>query len=148
MVSCGFSSKSDVSFWSLTNYTQLHRIRGFGITWSTYMIELADGNIALSFYMKPCPIVIIDSSTYQVKTKVLLEEYNTKPSSLCVLDEHSFIHVNKGSFLQISNKGGSVLFQSEGGEFDGWCSVIPLEGGKYFAVQNNTRISIIKPCYA
>ena len=147
LVSCGFSATTGVSFWNINDCAHLHTIKGYGVVRSTYMIELADGNIALSFYVKPCPIVIIDSSSYQVKTKIQLEEHNTHPSSLCILDEHSFIHVHKGSFLQISNKGGSVLFQSEGGKFDGWSGVIPLEGGKYFAVQNNTKISIIKPCY-
>ena len=38
-------------------------------------------------------------------------------SSLCVFDEHSFIYACDGTFLQISNEDGSVLFHSKGGRF-------------------------------
>ena len=116
------------------------------------MIELSDGNIALSSRDEPYPIVIIDSSTYQIAKVIQFEEHITYPSSLCVFDEHSFIYADEeGTFLQISNENGSVLFHSKGGKFSGyWGGIFPLEGGKYFAItsSNNKRISIIKPCFA
>ena len=65
-----------------------------------------------------------------------------------MFDERSFIYVRSGSFLQISNEDGEILFKSNGGNFDEHFGILPLEGGKYFAIENGKRISIIKPCYA
>ena len=137
-----------VSFWNINDYTKQHTITGYGVCWSTHMIELSNGNIALSYNIKPHPIVIIDSSSYQVKKEIQLKECIPYPSSLCVFDEHSFIYVRDGTFLQISNGDDSVLFHSEGGRFNGIDGILPLEGGKYFVIEYGKRISIIKPCYA
>ena len=113
------------------------------------MIELSNGNIALSSCDEPYPIVIIDSSSYQIVTMIQLKEYITSGSSLCVFDEHSFIYVSYGTFLQISSEDGRVLFHSKGGRFNGDDGgIILLEGGKFCAIENGKRISIIKTCYA
>ena len=112
------------------------------------MIELPNGNIALSSRNYPHPIVIIDSSSYQIVTMIQLKEYISKYSSLCVFDEHSFIYACEGTFLQISSEDGRVLFHSEGGRINGCNGILPLEGGKYFAIQNDKTISIVKPCFA
>ena len=63
-------------------------------------------------------------------------------------DEHSFVYVHEGTFLQISNEDGEILFKSKGGNFNGYSGLLLLEGGKYFAIENRKRISIIKPCFA
>ena len=76
-----------------------------------------------------------------------MKEYFSSYSSLCVFDEHSFIYAREGKLFQISNEDGSILFLSAG-RFGGYFGILPLEGGKYFAIQNEKRISIIKPCYA
>ena len=149
LVSCGYKSSTGVSFWNLNNYTKLHTIKGYGVALSTHMIELSDGNIALSANDEPYPIVIIDSSSYQVVTVIQLKEYITWCSSLCVFDEHSFIYVYKGTFLQISNEDGEILFKSKGGNFKGcFGGILPLKGGKYCAIESYGSISIINPCYA
>ena len=97
----------------------------------------------------PYPIVIIDTSSYQIVTVIHLKEYIIDHSSLCVFDEHSFISVYEGTLLlQISNEDGSILFHSNTGKFNGWYRILPLEGGKCFAVDNDKRISIMKLCYA
>ena len=137
-----------VSFWNINDYTHQHTIKGYTVDWSTHMIELSNGNIALSSRNYPHPIVIIDSSSYQIVTMIQLKEYITYPSSLCVFDEHSFIYVRNGTFLQISSEDGRVLFHSKEGRFNGYKGILPLEGGKYVAISNEKRISIIKPCFA
>ena len=148
LVSCGCYSSTGVSFWNINSFIKQHTITGYCVYYPTHMIELSDGNIALSSYINSSSlIVIIDSSSYEVKKEIQLEEYITDCSSLCVYDEHSFVYVYKGTFLQISNEDGSIIFQSEGGNFNGDKGILPLEGGKYFAIQNDKRISLIKPCY-
>ena len=75
------------------------------------MIELSNGNIALSAHRIPNPIVIIDSSSYQIITLIQLERTIFECSILCVCDEHSFVYACYDTFLQISNVDGSILFQ-------------------------------------
>ena len=144
----GFESSSrGVSFWNINNYTNQHTIQGYSAFGSTGMAELPNGNIALSSTVKPYPIVIIDTSTYQIVTVIQLQWQIIRCSSLCIFDEHSFIYVNEGTFLQISSEDGSVLFHLKGGNFKGYFGILPLEGGKYFAINYGPSISIIKPCY-
>ena len=78
-----------------------------------------------------------------------MKEYIPSSSSLCVFDEYSFICVYNGTYLQLSNEDGSVLFHSKDkGEVHGYFGIISLEGRMYFAIENYKRISLIKPCYA
>ena len=66
LVSCGYYSTPGLSFWNITknNYTLQHNTEGYGVYRSTHMIELPDGNIALSSYDEPNPIIIFDISSY------------------------------------------------------------------------------------
>ena len=107
------------------------------------MIELSNGNIALSSNGDPYVIVIIDSSSYQVKKEIQLEEDISSRSSLCMF-KNSFIYCGEGNFLQISSEDYSVLFKSKEQNFDGYGGVVPIEGGKYFAISNKDCISIFK----
>ena len=87
--------------------------------------------------------------SYQVKKKILLNGNITHSSSLCVFNEHSFIYALDGTFFQISSEDYSILFQSKGGKFRGYYGgIIPIEQGKYFAIQSCRRISIVKPYVA
>ena len=67
--------------------------------------------------------------------------------SLCVCNEHSFIYVYEGTFFQISNEDGLILYQSKVGNFTGEYGIIPIKGGKYFAIFNYSTICIVKPYY-
>ena len=111
------------------------------------MIELSNGNIALSYsnLFSLITIVIFDSSSYGTTT-IELTDYHFDVSSLCISDENSFICVREGKFLQISNEEGSLLCQSEGGKFNRYNCIIPIEGGNYFVVDNGKKITIIHPC--
>ena len=144
LVSCGLFSSTGVSFWDLNNYTQQQTIKGYGVYYPSHMIELSDGNIALSTVDEPYPIVIIDSSSYQVTKEIQLEQHITSYSSLCVFNQNSFIYAYKGTFLQISSEDYSIVFQSTGGKFNGYGGIIPIEGGKYFIIENESRISVVK----
>ena len=144
LVSCGDNSSTGVTFWDLNNYTKQHNIEGYSVSCSSHMIELFNGNIAISSKNEPYPIVIIDSNSYQVKKVIQSKELITGCSSLCMFDEYSFIYVYEGTFIKISNEDFSILYQSQGGKFKGYKSIISLEGGKYFAIENEKRISIIK----
>ena len=138
-----------IYFWDLNNNTKQYTIERICVNSPNHMIELSDGNIALSTNKKKthCPIIIIDKSSYQ-KQEIESKEYITNGSSLCAYANHSFIYACKGTLLQISNDG-SILFQSKGGKdsFIGSFGVIPIEDGNYFVIDNGNCISIIKLCY-
>ena len=143
-----------ITFWDIKNYTKLHTLKGNDITGANRMVELSNGNIAISYSVKPNPIIIIDSSSYQIITVIQLKKYITFDSCLCALNQ-SLIYAYRGTFLQISCEDYSVLFYSNnvsfkplGGRFIGDYGIIPLKGGKYFAVDSDKRIYIIQPCYA
>ena len=147
----GFTlSSSGVSFWNINDYTHQQTIKGYCVNRSTYMIELSNGNIALSLEDYPYfPIVIIDSSSYQIVTMFLLKGCISDPSILVVFDEHSFIYAHEGTFVQISNEDGTTLFHSKRENFDGhYGGILLLEGGKYIAIEGGKRIYIIKPCFS
>ena len=75
----------------------------------------------------PYPIVIIDSSSYQIVTVIQLKKYFFNCSSLCVFDERSFVYVCNGKFPQISSEDGSILFYLKERNFGGKKGIIPLE---------------------
>ena len=143
-------SSYGISFWDLNKSVQQHSIKGYSAFMSAHMIELSDGNIALSSCKEPYPIIIIDNSTYQIVSVIQLKgctnEYFSS-SSLCAFNEHSFIYAHHGTFLQISNKDYLILFQSNKEKFDGYDGIIKLEGGKYFAFNYDNKIIIVRPCY-
>jgi WD40 repeat protein len=144
----GYKSSTSISFWNLNDFTCQETIKGYSVSWSTHMVELPDNSLALSSNEEPYPIVIIDTSSYKIANVIHLNERIFYYSSLCMFNKHSFIYACDGIFLQISNKDGSVLFKSTGGRFRGyWGGIIPLEGGKYFAIENIKKITIVKTCY-
>ena len=85
------SSSFVISFWNSNNYTKQYTIEGYSIRGSNRMIELSDGNIALSSICAPNPIVIIDSLSYQIVTMIQLKNYIVNLCfSMCT---QSFIHM-------------------------------------------------------
>ena len=73
-------------FWNINDYKQQHNIKGYDVQYSTHMIELSNGDVALSSNDKPFPIIIIDGLLYQVKKKVQLKGNIISGSSLCVFN--------------------------------------------------------------
>ena len=145
LVSCVSDSSIGLAFWNLKKSFKQRIIKGYCVNWSTHMIELPDGNIAISANDEPFPIVIIDCLLYQVKKEIYLKEYINSPSSLYVFNQSSFIYVGFGSFLQISSTGDhSILYKSTDGDFKGYFGgVISIEEG-LLAIQNDKSVSIVK----
>ena len=138
-----------ITFWDLDNYNKIHTIDGHYAYYPTCMIALPDGNIAVSSHKESKPIVIIDSSTYKIKKEIYLEGVFISNSSLCVLNERSFIYAYNGTFIQISNEDYSILFRSDGDkdDFNGARGIIPVEGGKYCAITGYECLCIVNLCY-
>ena len=124
-----------ISFWNINKYVKEHIVNGYYVSMPNHMIELQNGNIAVSSFTDNNPIIIIDTNIYEVIKKIELEEYITAPSSLCVLDENSFIYVYEENLLQISIHDYQIIYKTK--DLTGVCGVfgiIVIGGGKYIAI--------------
>jgi WD40 repeat protein len=141
---------SSLYFWNSSTYQKLNTIKNVCTDISEHMIELPDGNIAVSSRVSPHPIVIINPTNYSIIKEIKDQEYITDRSALCLFDAYSFIYVRDGKFLQISNNNEyEILFKTKSEEqLYGWSGIINIESGKYLIIGNKSNgLEIVKPYY-
>ena len=141
-----------IHFWHSNNYNKLHSIKGhYAYAGGTKMIELPNGLVAISSSVEPYPIIIVDPITYSIVNEIKYKEYITGCSSLCVLDQHSFIYVYKGNVVQIAiGNDYKILFKTKGEQqLGGECGWVSVRGGEYLIVEDSARtgFKVIKPSY-
>ena len=141
-----------INFWDSNKYNKLHSIKGHcAYAGGTKMIELPNGLVAISSGASPHPILIVDPITYSIVTEIKEEGYITNYSSLCVLDQHSFIYVRDGNVVQIAiDNGHRILFKIKGEQqLHGYNGVVSVRGGKYLIIQDEakTGFKVIKHSY-
>ena len=158
LVSCTYYQEElEVSFWDLNSYTKQYTVTTKQEWCKTkylyspaYMRELPNGNLAISlsrFQCEPIPILIIDSSSYQIVTMIHVEMVGLNYSAFFgVTNKNSFFYISKLRFLEISNEDYSTLFQSKDEIKFHIDNMIPIEGGKYFVAVQGDRLSMIKFC--
>ena len=113
------------------------------------MIELPNGLVAISSCVEPYPILIVDPITYSIVKEIKEEGYITGCSSLCVLDQHSFIYAYDGNVVQIAiDNNYRILFKTKGEQqLDGEYGLVSVRGGEYLIVQKGSGFKVIKPSY-
>ena len=130
--------------------SKLHSIKGhYAEYYGTKMIELPNGLVAISSDVEPYPIVIVDPISYSIIKEIKEEGYITDCSSLCVLDQHSFIYACRGNVVQIAiDNKYRILYKTNGEQqLSGYGGVVNVRGGEYFIVENRTGFKVIKPYY-
>lgn len=145
------SFSSSFSFWNTHLYTLIHEMHNyFFISAPSHIIELPNGNIAVSSNDERKPIVIINTFNYSVDKIIYCEEIIKSDSSLCLINEQSFIYLWNGNVLQISSTDYSIIYKSNKIKgLDGWYGMIAIENGNYLVITNPFRgISFVKICYA
>jgi hypothetical protein len=145
------SFSSNFSFWDTDSYVLIHDMNNYYfITAPSHMVELPNGNIAVSSNDERKPIVIINVIKYSIDKIIYCEEMIKSDSSLCVINNCSFIYLWNGNILQISSKDYSIIYKyNKLKGLDGWYSMITIENGNYLVITNPFRgISIVKMCYA
>ena len=96
------SNNKELTFWNLNNYNKIHTMEGHDPYILPHMKEISDSIIALVKQKDSCYyIAIIDTSSYKEKTIIYEDIYITNYSSLCVLNEYSFVFASNGNFVQI-----------------------------------------------
>ena len=138
-----------ISFWSLNSYKRKFHLKGYHASEPSHMVELPDGNIAVSSDQEGYPIVIIDTNKFVVIEEILWEGTITLTSTPCVLDDFSIIYAKGKTVLQISSKTYDLITRIEGKEgLDGYYGLINVEKGDFLIIPNGLKgISIIKPIY-
>ena len=115
------------------------------------MIELPNGLVAISSGVEPYPILIVDPISYSIIKEIKEEGYITYCSSLCVLNQHSFIYVYDGDVVQIAiSNDYKILFKTKGEQqLGGYGGLVSVRGGEYLIVQDSAYIGfkVIKPSY-
>ena len=70
------------------------------------MIELPNHRIAVSSRSEGNPIVIIDTTNYNIEKHIIEQGFITGETSLCLLDCRSFLYILNGKVIQISINNG------------------------------------------
>ena len=144
-ISCGKDGKGCIYFYNLVPpYNKQGTINGVYTGWRFGMVQLSNGDIALSKW-KPTPsIIIVDTVNYIQLAEIIDNEYINKegPGALCLLGEYSFIYVRQGCLCQIM-KGNSnayeIVFKTkeDEGELIGYGGIMALDNDKYIAVSTD-----------
>lgn len=143
LIACGISY---LTFWHLNTYKQINIINNCGIEHPSALIEISNNKIALSSNHKVnnFAIIIINCNSYQIITKIVLENYITESSFLSSLNKYSFIYLNENTFVQISSDDYSILFKSKEENFSGSKGMIGPFNDRFLVIANNQGLSIIK----
>ena len=138
-----------LSFWNSRTHQHVTAFCGYYASFASHIIELPNGNVALSSDTNGCPIVVIDTERFIVVKEIVFDWAGTSISSIAVLNENSFIYVYQGRVVQVSSWDYCVLFSSqvEGG-LSGLFGVLCVGNGKYGVVMNNSDgVVVIKVVY-
>ena len=140
---------------SCSPYQLIKRVNDISGWWNG-MIELSDGNIAIS-QRNPPRICIVDSVNFNNIIEIVDSEYISRWGALSVLNCNSFIYVRKGKMCQIifdaQEKKYKInsLISMDDTELDGYTGIINMENGKYFIANNglypNYNLIIYKCLY-
>ena len=146
VVSC---SSSSLDFWNLNSFEREHRVKGVWALLSNHMIQLQNGNIAVSSYSHGKPIVIVDTENYEIIKEIKIEEYIPNSSGLCLWGNNNFVYSCSGCLLQFSIDNYEVMFASNTAkDLDGGHGLISTKDGKYLVATNNSRgFMVMKPLF-
>ena len=149
LVTCGYASSIGISLWCLREYTHKHSILGYGVRYSSHMVELYNGNVALSTINEGYPIVIVDCDVWEVVTVIQLDGVITNSSSLCLVHQHSLVYVYDGVLVEICSDDWTVEVNVEEEGFYGYKGVILIKENnrKYLVIQHYNCVAIVQVVY-
>ena len=130
-----------LEFWNMLNYDREYSMKYiYTLNTINSMIELTKNRIAVSSAVYPYNINIIDIANYTVIKEIKVGKSNVNCSSLCLLNDYSFLFVCNGLFVQYSSEDYEVMFiTNHDCELTGVRFVNVLEGGDYLVVENKSN---------
>ena len=146
LVTCGYVSSVGISLWNLKDYSHQRSIQGYGVEYSSHLVELYNGNVALSTRSEGYPIVIVDSDVWEIVTVIQLGGVITNNSSLCVFNKHSLVYVYDGVLVEICSNDWTIKINVDEEGFHGYKGVIPIEESekKYLVIQHYNCVAIVQ----
>ena len=135
-------------FWNLNTYVGENKIKGVYAYIYNHIIELPNECVAISQADDSNKIIIVDTVRCVIIKEIQEKNFIIGSSSLCTLNEMSFIYVLNGRIVQIWNEDYSIKYKVNIetrliGEYG-----IILVGKEYLGIVNNFNgIEIVKPYY-
>lgn len=138
-----------LSFWNLNSNQKEIVFEGYYAYKHSHIIELPNGNIAVSTDTKGYVIVVINIVNYIVEKIIKLEGYIVWESSLCVINDKSFAYMYEGNIVQICIDDNSVVYKENNIKgINGFHGIVSVCNNNYFVVDNNNKgYSIIQINY-
>lgn len=130
-----------LDFWNMLNYEKEHSMKYiYTLNTINSMIELTNNRIAVSSAVSPYNISIIDSINYTFIKEIKVGKSNINCSSLCSLNDYSFLYVYNGLFVQYSSEDYEVMFVANNySELTGVRFINVLQGGQYLVLENKSN---------
>ena len=130
-----------LDFWNMLNYEKEYSIKYiYTLNTINSMIELTKNRIAVSSAVSPYNISIIDSLNYTIIKEIKVGKLNMNCSSLCSLNDYSFLYVYNGLFVQYSSEDYEIMFITNNhSELIGVRFINVLQGGDYLVVENKSN---------
>ena len=134
-------SQHGLEFWDLRALKRTQSIKGVFTAHSlNAMIELPYKRVALSSDNADKPIVIVDAVKCVVLKEITLKGVITHCSSLCMVDDASFMYMYEGKVVQVALRDYSVISKSTAEKtLNGLHGLIPIDNGKYILISNSTN---------
>lgn len=150
LVSCLNSPSNCILFWNTNTLEHTGKIikEHFAFN-SSHMISLPNGNLVISSKSDGNPIIVVDTVKYIIIRIIYLRGFITGYSSICVVNNYSFIYVYDGNIVQVDNCEYNILScDKQGYELYGYGGVCSFNEGKFLVIQNiHKGISIIELGY-
>lgn len=142
--SCSLPS---IDFWDLQTYQRIRSIEGIYAFMPSHMIELSNGNVAVSLRngVSDCKIAIIDTEKFCVIKEIVDSKFIADMSSLCVWDNDSFVFVDEKKFVQISMVDYTVKYKKKFNEvIGGYYGILNINKGECLGVNSFGRVILLK----
>ena len=130
-----------LEFWDLRALKRTQSIKGVFTAHSiNAMIELPYKRVALSSDNADKSIVIVDAVKGVIVKEVMLKGVITHCSSLCMVDDTSFMYMGEGKVVQVALRDYNVIAKITAEKtLNGLHGLIPIENGKYILISNSTH---------
>ena len=141
----------EISFWEMETFTKENSVQCCDCCSLNGLIELPKHYIAVSGGLAKS-IDIIDTDNYQLFKQIKCDNFifgnsgiSVYYSSLCLLDNKSFIYSHNGYFCQVSSTENEILFTDKMEDTFEGANIIYSSNGKYIIGNNKQKgISIYK----
>ena len=128
---------STLNYWNLKEHIKEHTMEKLRISYSSHLIELSNGYLALSSCEAPYPIIFIDPFDFKIIKSISTQGYIISNSSICEGGLDNLMYICEENFVEISINDYYVKFQTNNVKgCDGKCGMLSIKNGNFVLVTN------------